>query len=429
MKIMKLLSNTMAKLLVVLALTFGFVSQSIADAVDIEPNDSCPGAQDVGAITTPFIVTGSLDTPPAVPDVDFFRFSAAPGAQLVSDLEGQSTGKGTLPDPFLGLFDSACNLLDLNDDSGSLNSRLSFEVPADGIFVLAASSCCDPEFTGNGGSSGTYQLIISAPPPSIGSISGRVVDAVTGQPLPGDSPPFAFVELLRCDVGGCFEFVNFQNATSEGRFLFERDFSNQLLPVGTYQVRANANEYQAGETDPFEVGEGEDRDVGDIPLVPPPIVFSDIQPCDALLPQGGTCHYSAKINNNTGAPLKGTAWSLVDGFGLGSNLGFTNFEASTKKGVKMVHRQKVSTQPLSSTVVRFRFDVPSFTQNGATFCTRLFFGLDPDPLVNTAREGHLFCITKGDIGFRVMSEGESQQIFQSTSRRLQMLRNAPAQKQ
>jgi hypothetical protein len=60
MKFMKLFANSMAKLLVVLAFTFGFVSQSIADAVDIEPNDSCPGAQDVGAITAPFIVTGSL---------------------------------------------------------------------------------------------------------------------------------------------------------------------------------------------------------------------------------------------------------------------------------------------------------------------------------------------------------------------------------
>src|SRR5919106_935115 len=116
---------------------------------------------------------GSLDTPPEEPDVDFFRFSATPGAQLVADHEGQATGAGTLGDPFLGLFDSGCNLLTLNDDTETLNSRLSFDVPPDGIFILAASSCCDGEFTGNGGSSGTSQLTISPPPPSIGSISGR----------------------------------------------------------------------------------------------------------------------------------------------------------------------------------------------------------------------------------------------------------------
>jgi hypothetical protein len=376
----------------------------------VEPNDPCAEAQDLGEIdlTGPFSVEGSLDTPPEEPDVDFFRFSATPGTQLIADHEGV-----TLGDPFLGLFDSGCNLLQLNDDSVGLNSRLRFEVPPDGVFILAASSCCDSQFTGDGGSSGTYQLTIAPPPPAIGSISGRIVDALTGEPLPGNEPPFAFVELLRCENDTCF-VVNSQNVDGEGRFRFEQDFEGQPLPVGTYQVRAFANEFEQAETDPFEVGEGEDVDIGDIPLQPSPISFSDIQPCEDLLPQGDTCRYSVQLNNNTNAPLRGIAWSIVDGFGLGSSLGFTTFEASTRGGSLQAVRERLDLAPFGEATLEFQFDVPPFVI-GAEFCTRVFVGVDPNPLVTTVRESFLFCIIGRAAGFEVMSGSESQKMFQSLS--------------
>jgi hypothetical protein len=129
-------------------------------------------------------------------------------------------------------------LLASNDDAGvGVNSRLLFDVPADGVFVLAATSFPDFDFTGQGDFSGTYQLTISPPPPFLASISGRIVDARTGEPLPGDESPFAFADLLRC-VGDICEVVNSQSADGEGRFRFERDFDGQPLPVGTYQVVA-----------------------------------------------------------------------------------------------------------------------------------------------------------------------------------------------
>jgi hypothetical protein len=150
-------------------------------------------------------------------------------------------------------------LLKSNDDSGAgQNSRLRFTVPADGVFVLAASSCCDNQFTGAGSDSGTYELTTSPAPPSIGSIAGRIVDALTGQPLPGNAPPFAFVGLLPCNGDDCFEVVNSQDTDGQGQFRFDRDFEGELLPVGTYQVSVSANEFQQAQTDPFEVGEGKD---------------------------------------------------------------------------------------------------------------------------------------------------------------------------
>ena len=140
---MKRIFQSSLVLLAISVVMIGFSSQAFAQAVEVEPNDPCTEAQDIGPIdvTGTFSVQGSLDTPPEDPDVDFFRFSATPGAQVVADHEGQTTGAGTLSDPFLGLFDSGCNLLASNDDTIGLNARLSFDVPSDGVFILAASSC------------------------------------------------------------------------------------------------------------------------------------------------------------------------------------------------------------------------------------------------------------------------------------------------
>jgi hypothetical protein len=416
-----------SRLLAILCVSGWFSSQALAQATDTEPNNSCPAAQDVGVLDggSPFLATGSLDTPPDEPDVDFFKLEATPGASWVADLAGEPTGQGTLPDPFLGLLESDCNLVALNDDTGTFNSRLQFVVPADGVVILAASSCCDEQFTGAGGSGGTYELTVSQATPAVGSIAGRVVDATTGEPLPGNSPPFAFVELFRCDEIECIEVVSSQNTDDEGRFRFERDFADQPLPLGTYHIRASANDFEENATDPFNVAEGEDFEVGEIPLGPPAISFLDIQPCADLLPQGDTCRYSVTVRNNTNAAIEGRAWSPVDGFGLGSSLTLTLFEASIARGSRQAVRARVAVDPSGDQALQFQFDVPPFVL-GATFCPRIFLGVNPEPLVITVRQAFLFCITRGDAGFQVMSESESQKIAKSLRGRSGMLRQVPA---
>ena len=130
---------------------------------DLEPNNTCPTAQDFGAIALPFTLDGSLDGSPLPGggDVDFVRFTGTPNTAVRVDLEGQATGKGTLGDPFLGFFDSGCNLIAVNDDNGStLNSRLVVTIPTDGVFIMAVTRCCDGSF--DQGGNGTYQLNIQA---------------------------------------------------------------------------------------------------------------------------------------------------------------------------------------------------------------------------------------------------------------------------
>ena len=130
---------------------------------DVEPNNTCPTAQGLGAIALPFTLNGSLDGSPLPGggDVDFVRFTGAPNTAVRVDLEGQSTGQGTLGDPFLGWFDAGCNLIATNDDNGStLNSRLVVTIPNDGVVILAVTRCCDGGF--DQGGTGTYQLNIQA---------------------------------------------------------------------------------------------------------------------------------------------------------------------------------------------------------------------------------------------------------------------------
>ena len=422
---MKRFSEIRTKIILVFGLMLFSLPMAFAQGIDTEPNNACMAAQDLGTLSLPFIIDGSLDTPPEEPDVDFFKLTGEPGTRVRVDYEGADTGAGTLSDPFLGLFDSNCELLESNDDADSLNSRLQFVIPASGMFILAATSCCESGFIGEGGSSGTYKISIATPPPSIGSITGRVVNAISRIPLPGDIDPFASVSLNSCDDEGCFNNVSSASTDSNGQFRFDVNFSGIALDEGTYQIQAFANNFDDGQTDQFEIGENEDLDVGDISLNPPPVKFSEIRACGNLPPQGGECLYSVKITNTSpDDDLSGLAWSFADGFGIGSRLDFTKIHAG---------QQHITISAGSSRIVRFLIDIPDTVQNSAEICTEVYFGENPSPLFNTLGQEHLFCITKGPEAFRIMPDNEAQKIFRRLDRntrnlkgnKLRKIRKAP----
>lgn len=253
---------TLRALVLSLLVASSFLGWSTAALADVEPNDTCETAEDLGAVTLPLVVEASLS--PAA-DIDFYALAGTPGDLWIIDHEGASTGAGTLPDPLLGVFDSACQLIALNDDTGSLNSRVVVEVPADGQLVVAATAYPDFDFVGSG--EGSYRLTVDEFA-AIGTISGRLVDAVTGDPLPGVDFPFASAELVRCDDFGCFEFVAFDPADADGNFFFATDFNGAPLGEGTYRVQAFASNYDTLVTEPFAVAADEDVDLGDLALEP-----------------------------------------------------------------------------------------------------------------------------------------------------------------
>ncbi|PLX54586.1 MAG: hypothetical protein C0629_16920 [Chromatiales bacterium] len=375
-------------------------AQAFAQVQEQEPNNTCLTAQAVGALAgLSTIVSGSLDTDyvsdPPVYDVDFYQVEATPGMRFRTELRGASSGVGTLGDPFLGLFASDCSLLAANDDSVlGLDSQIDFEVPADGVFILAATGCCDQEFIGAHGQEGSYELGILEAPAAIGSISGRVLDAVSGEPLSGVEPPYAFAELFRCSDAGCFNYVAFIPVEADGTFRIATDNDGNPLEAGSYLIAARADGFEPAEAGPFAVGAAEDFDVGDIDLSPPPVVFANVVPCADLPADGGVCRYTVDVRNNTRSAIRGLGWSNVQAFGTGSPLGFSFFPAQRDQFLRV--------PALSSRTLRFSFNVPAGVADGAFFCADGWFSDRETAFMGTLRNEFLFCGVKQFGMFRAL---------------------------
>jgi hypothetical protein len=240
---------------------------ALGQTTESEVNHPCVFAQDLGAVALPHMIEGALDALLLQGDVDFYRIDLPPNSGVQVDLEGQDAGAGTLRDPFLGLFDSSCRLLRLNDDGGSLSSRVLAFVPADGVVIVAATGCCDNEFRGEIGAGGSYRIILR-PAELIRSIRGRALDSGSGAPLPGSDFPFARAELFRCSLVDCDDPIGSDAVSSQGEFGFEADFSGVPLFAGRYRLVLSAEHYGDLVSTPFDVAAGEEEDLGDLSLTP-----------------------------------------------------------------------------------------------------------------------------------------------------------------
>ncbi|HSR68373.1 MAG TPA: pre-peptidase C-terminal domain-containing protein [Acidobacteriota bacterium] len=118
-----------------------------------EPNNTLATARQIKIPFDSIPITRFTEIEPAGGDVDYYRFEASAGTTLVAEvISGQL-------DSLLGIFDSAGNLLDVDDDGGvGLLSRLVFPIPADGEFTLAVTTFADFDFDGDGNSGGRYVL-------------------------------------------------------------------------------------------------------------------------------------------------------------------------------------------------------------------------------------------------------------------------------
>lgn len=227
----------------------------------------------------------------------------------------------------------------------------------------------------------------------IGSISGRLIDSRTGQPL----GPLASVALTRCDDTTCDgPIFGHTIPDDQGRFRIERDGIRRIV-AGRLQVIASAPDHALRRLR-VSVGSDENLDVGDLVLEPAPIVIRDIQPCDPADAQRGMCTYSARIENNTDQVLTGVAFSPVTGIvGLTPS---TEFEASTGEGLGVL-RAELGVPPRSSQAVGFRFSVPAFLTNGASICAELSVGTGNVPLLDVKVNRTVFCLDRGEDDFRL----------------------------
>jgi hypothetical protein len=497
----------MFRLLPGFILVFTGALSSEVSAQEIEPNSPCENAQDFNMTALPLSVFGALSPSAEATDVDFFRVALTPGDTVQVDLEGAPTGQGTLGDPFLGLFDSTCNLVTVNDDSGSLNSRLILEVPADGIMVLGVTACCDGGFEGGG--EGSYLLSLTRLA-AIDSISGRIVDNDTGVPLSGQEFPFASVQLHRCDAFGCFEFIDFQSADGDGRFRLTRDQLGNPLSTGTYQLLASAVGFESLSSDPFEASEGMAMDLGDLPLsrieligmvsgrvidaitgdpvtgfippfavvfldrcendfcsavaaanpdleghfsvdgavfsIPPgifrlrgfaddynesvsaefavdafenlefgdfpltpfPIQFGTVRECN-IPAGGGMCEFSITASNRGPSQYRGEAWAIVDLFTPGASRN-TRFQVGNV-GAKNPMPHRINLKKGESATLEFQLDIPPAVLDGTFVCLTITVGREPDPQYNTQGDRFISCAVKSAGEFDALSKREGRQLY------------------
>jgi 5-hydroxyisourate hydrolase-like protein (transthyretin family) len=269
-----------------LAALFIVVPTARAQGVEVEPNSSCASPQTLSTVAFPYTLTGSLDTPPATPDIDFYRFTATPGDLIRIDLAGQAVYPFTLSGPLLAALDSSCTALGENDGYGP-NARLEVIVPADGVLIVAATSYPDYGYLGYGSSAGSYRLSLTRLPLAR-SVSGRVLNAKTGQPI-----QFAEVSLGRCEQGSCSSLAGQRTTGADGSFRFENgDYGlNFALTAGDYLLTLWAPNHDPSETE-ITLAEGQALDLGDLTLIPHPIIGSI---------------RGRVVDSLTGAPLSGSA--------------------------------------------------------------------------------------------------------------------------
>jgi hypothetical protein len=284
---------------------------------EVDPNNTCALAQVIPALTPNAAVTvnGALKTPPSVPDVDFYKFTGTPGDLFRLNLTGTSDGVDTLILPLAVILNSSCVTTNTSGASDPLTAQIT--IPADGVVIVAVSSCCDFGLTGTGFYAGSYTLLATDLTP-VQSISGRAVDSVTLQPIPNVQ-----AQLVLCGDPNCVtvsQFAGFGSTDSLGQFSFTSNFGTPLIP-GTYQVTLEdfSGRYETTVSPPFAAAGGQAAVMPDIAMLPVPVIGSIT---------------GRIVDSVTHAPLSGVSapFTYIQMFGC-SSLAFTcQFLSGTTDG-------------------------------------------------------------------------------------------------
>jgi hypothetical protein len=253
--------------------------------------------------------------------------------------------------------------------------------------------------------------LLVQPVPRLNSISGRLVDARTRAPINGSTTP-AYVYLQ----GGCDWFSCAYASVavdSNGRFRFDADQYGARLLAGSYWISAYADQYQPYGAPVDAPTANQDVDLGDLPLTSNPIRFSDIHACSTLPSTGGRCRFSVKLINGQAGVVNGTAWTEIEGWGLGSFVDSTRYTLA-KQGVAFSAGTLGSSKTLT-----FDLDVPAGVRDGAFFCASIWFGQGANPFLGTTGQRHLFCIEKypGWGRFDVVSDNEAGALLEKMANR------------
>lgn len=129
-------------------------TRATATVTEVEPNDSIYQATLVALYDT---IAGASDV---LYDVDWFAVDLTAGTHLLLDVDANQLGSAL--DPIMVLLDrDSVTLLTYDDDSDGLDSRITYDIPADGRYFFGIA-----DYSGRGGPDYWYQIRVdTAPPP------------------------------------------------------------------------------------------------------------------------------------------------------------------------------------------------------------------------------------------------------------------------
>ena len=232
-----------------------------------EVSDDHPATPDTGAVVA---VDGSAaGVVDYGGDVDWFVVPLVAGRYYRVDLEGTSTGQGTLEDPNLrGIYDTEGNLIaGANDDGGEgYNSHLEFTASGTAVYYIAAGA--------HAAHTGTYLLSVEEPvddypdAPATGAVVTVGGSAMGEIERPGDTDWFAVALIQGNEYLIDLEGVRTDQGTLDDPYLLGiHDIDGELIPgtaddddgeglnsrlaftapeTGTYYIAAGAYEDYTG---------------------------------------------------------------------------------------------------------------------------------------------------------------------------------------
>lgn len=222
------------------------------------------------------------------------------------------------------------------------------------------------------------------------ALSGRIVDAITGQPL------VANLVAQQGDAFGTFS-EPFAFTDQDGKFKFNDLFGGTRIFT---QLNINADQYQNFSTSVNFTEANPNLDLGDIKLTSNPVRYTNIIPCKKIPRKGGSCVYSVRVTNGMASKLNGEIWSIAQTFG-----------PAISRTVEFQPKiQGLELKPGESKYVSFRFPLPSTVSDNTSICAIAYVGRKPASMWDVVGFKDLFCITKGEMGYAVMPEHEARKL-------------------